>query len=576
MIYMNKLLILISLSFFSWVFYAQQPKDTLNTEVINVVKPYQPSISDAFKIKESLEVKPETTGKKEVQLAIKSVPVASTFTPSKGKAKGVTKPKKIPVYNNYISLGLGNYFTPSLEAAIRSFPDRYTTFGVDLQHRSSQGGIPDLLVDDKYYDTHAGIHYKQSTRDMDWKLNFDANHQLYNWYGIDKNLGLSETDLFDKMQHSSFQIGLGGDLQYYNSVFKEAGVKINFFNDNYGSTESSININPVLEFPLSTELLRVGFIFDYIGSSFEREYNSITDISNTYINLGIAPDFIVLRDNFSLHLGAKVLLISGVKEGNLEVFAYPDVSISYNIIDEMMTVYGGATGGLKFPSYFFHLQENPYLSPTYNLIPTDEKYRFYAGLKGKLTSNISYLIKGSYAQTSNQSVYVHNFTNPLGSVEEAYEFSNSFDVVYDDMKVMALQAETDIALSKELSLGGAIKLFNYDTTNLEEAFNLPGTKASVFATFKQGKWYANTKLFFIGERYDLAVDDMTLPLEDAYYSTKLDAYFDMNFMLKYAFSPRLSAFAKVNNIFGSNYERYLYYPVQGIQAMGGVSYKFDL
>lgn len=575
MIYMNKLLILISLSFFSWVIYAQQPKDTLNTEVINVVKPYQPSISDAFKINEAPEVVPESTGKEAVQIKIKSVPVASTFTPSKGKAKGVSKPKKIPVYNNYISLGLGNYFTPSLEAAIRNFPDKYTTFGLDLKHRSSQGGIKDILVDDKYYDTHAGIFYKQSTRDMDWKLSLDANHQLFNWYGIDPALEIEDTSVFDEMQHSYFQIGLGGDLDYYNSFFKSAGIKINFFNDNYGSTENSIHIRPVLEFPLSTELLQVGFIFDYIGSSFERDYANVSGLSNNYINLGIAPDFMVLRDNFSLHLGAKVLVNSGIEDGNLKVFAYPDVSMSYKLIDEIMTVYGGATGGLEFPSYFSHLQKNPYLSPTYNMIPTDEKYRFYGGLKGKLTGNISYLLKASYAEVNNQSVYVHNFTNP-DEINEAYEYSNSFDVIYDNMKVLALNAETSIALSKEFSLGGSIDLYNYDTTTLDEAYNFPGTEASIFTTFKQGKWYANAKLFFVGERYDLMLDDLSVPLKSIFMPSKLDSYFDINFMLNYAFSPRLSAFARVNNIFGNNYERYLYYPVQGVQAMGGISYKFDL
>ena len=66
----------------------RQTNDTINTEVVNVVKPYTPKISDAFKVKEipSLEDK-ETESRKEVKYNIFSIPVASTFTPAKGKAK---------------------------------------------------------------------------------------------------------------------------------------------------------------------------------------------------------------------------------------------------------------------------------------------------------------------------------------------------------------------------------------------------------------------------------------------------------------------------------------------------------
>ena len=66
--------------------YAQEV-DTLKTEVVNIVKPYTPSISDAIKIKEtSLLIDATNTKKREVSYSIFSVPVASTFNPAKGKA----------------------------------------------------------------------------------------------------------------------------------------------------------------------------------------------------------------------------------------------------------------------------------------------------------------------------------------------------------------------------------------------------------------------------------------------------------------------------------------------------------
>ena len=39
--------------------------------------------------------------------------------------------------------------------------------------------------------------------------------------------------------------------------------------------------------------------------------------------------------------------------------------------------------------------------------------------------------------------------------------------------------------------------------------------------------------------------------------------------------PKLSVFVKGNNLLGDNYEKWVDFPVQGIQFLGGVTYKFN-
>ena len=89
---------------------AQDDEDqTLDTEVVNVVRPYTPSLSDAFKIKQTPEINDSITSQKQdVTYGIYSVPVASTFTPAKGTAVGVEKAERAPLYDNYATLGLGS------------------------------------------------------------------------------------------------------------------------------------------------------------------------------------------------------------------------------------------------------------------------------------------------------------------------------------------------------------------------------------------------------------------------------------------------------------------------------------
>ena len=92
---------LLSLCLFSQISFAQKKDENIGTEVVNVVKPYTPTISDAFKVKETPTLDDDDTSKKEnIQYNIFSFPVASTFVPSKGKAANVDKEAEEKLFAN--------------------------------------------------------------------------------------------------------------------------------------------------------------------------------------------------------------------------------------------------------------------------------------------------------------------------------------------------------------------------------------------------------------------------------------------------------------------------------------------
>jgi hypothetical protein len=106
---MNKIKIYTSLTLVlaaSQLVSAQKKDENIGTEVVNVVKPYTPTISDAYKVKEVPVIEDqETTKKEEVKYQIFSFPVASTFVPAKGKAAAVDKAKQEKLYPNYATSG---------------------------------------------------------------------------------------------------------------------------------------------------------------------------------------------------------------------------------------------------------------------------------------------------------------------------------------------------------------------------------------------------------------------------------------------------------------------------------------
>ena len=77
-------------------------------------------------------------------------------------------------------------------------------------------------------------------------------------------------------------------------------------------------------------------------------------------------------------------------------YIYPAVTASYRLLNEVAIAYGGIEGELKQNSYYGFVEENPYVSPTLTIAPTDKQYDAYFGLRGQLFPNLSYNVKASY------------------------------------------------------------------------------------------------------------------------------------------------------------------------------------
>jgi hypothetical protein len=583
---MRKTIVSIALLGSILTIYAQQPKDTLNTEIIQVVKPYEPTISDAFKVDDVPQNDENVVPKDSINYQINSVPVASTFTPAKGKAKGVTRPKKERLYDNYISVGFGNYTSPLIDAYVRSFPNRDAEVGAILYHHSSQGGIKEVQLDDSFYNTKANLYYNLEDRDRDFKIDLNLRHDIFNWYGLPEFLDSSD-QLLESIdpKHSYFFGGASGVLNNYDSFFEGGKITLSYFGDSYKSSEQHIRLQPTFELPISSELISFDLDINYLNGSSDKDYYQNDGNKYSFVNLGITPNFEVLRDQLSINLGAKLYYAVDLENSEGAFKAYPNVDASYELVEEVLTVFAGATGGLTFNEYSKHTQENPFLSPSFQSIPTNEKYKFYGGIKGKLATNISYLFSGSYADVEHLAMYQlqpFNISIVPEVENQPYHYANSFGMVYNNANVVGLEGELTMDLSKEFTLGGNVKYNIYsmekDVMGLDEYWNLPAMKTTLYADFHQGPWQASAKLFMMSERKDLelpfTLDTFYGNVED--YIVTNGTFMDLNASLSYSFTERLSAFAKAHNLLTDHYYRYRNYPVQGLQVLGGITYKFDL
>jgi hypothetical protein len=572
----------------SQVAVAQEDEQDLGTEVVNVVKPYTPTISDAFKVKATPVLNDSVnTSKKKVTYGIFSVPVASTFTPAKGKAANVKKAKKIKLYDNYATLGFGSLTSILAEFYSNIQISRTENFGVFLNHNSSQGGIDGIQADDYFYDTRLNLNYGVRERDLAWRTDLDLKQQVFNWYGIDPiflngaELGASTLDLnnYDP-SHSFLTAAVNGSLSLKDAaIFKEGKATLRYFGDSEENNELRFIAKPTLEFPVSDENITTEITLDYLSNSFDAVNTGVNEFKNSHLNIGVAPSLVILRDDLTVNLGVAGFVNIDSENSQTNFFVYPQINASYRVAGEYFIAYAGLEGDLQQNSYYDFTQENPFVAPTQLVQPTDRQYDGFIGMKGKLSNTASYNLRAGYQAENNKALFrLQNFVSPSSFQtldRSASAYGNSFQVRYDNVNTFSVFGELnfDVSTNFKMRLNGQ---YNAYTTDVEiEAWNLPELTASVFGDYQiTDAWFAGINLFFVGERKDQRgiIDPLGIFEET---TVTLDSYFDANAHIGYRISDRLSAFGRVNNIFGTNYERWLNYPVQGIQALVGATYKFD-
>ena len=547
----------------------------IGSETVEVVKPYTPSVNDAYKIKETPKIGDSISlEKKPVVYSIFSVPVASTFTPDKGRATNLERARPAKIYDNYATLGFGSFTSVLAEFYSNLEVSRTDNFGIFLTHNSAQGGIDDIYVDDKYYDTELNLNYSSRQRRMNWNMDFGAEHRLSNWYGVGEEYRMlmpPDTEL----QQNYYSVYVGGEINMDESFFDRAEARYRFFGDSYSSAEHRFTVKPTLELPIAGELFTTNLLFDYVGGSFDKRLLTDEGINYSFMNAGLSSSLLVLRDDLTLNLGAAVYYSQDLENSDGNVYIYPQVTASYRLAGDYFIAYAGLEGELNQNSYYELAEENPFISPTLEIRPTDEQYDAYVGAKGKLTNSVGYNIRASYAVEDYKPLYRSNVSGAISNDEE-YTFGNSFTVIYDKVKTLSAFGELSFDINRDFNLRLNGEVFSYSQEDEEEAWNLPNFKAMVQGNYQIGEnWYAGADLFFVGERKDLRAELTSAPDFIPASIVSVDSYFDINANLGYRFNEQLSAFVKGKNLLGDSYERWDEYPVLGLQVMAGVTYKFD-
>ncbi|MCI2229857.1 hypothetical protein MC378_11825 [Polaribacter sp. MSW13] len=581
----------LSLFVFSAIFAQEkkkeQAKDTVKTEVVNVITKYNPKIADAKKIKKNPTIKLlKKSEKKKLEYTIFSAPVASTFTPKSGVVKGIDVGVKERIYKNYLAAGFGNYTTPYIEAFIHHSTRFENEFGLSAKYLSSQDNVSRSVLNSNFSNFNTSFFYKQEDRYFHWKATLNTERNRYNWYGLPSETPYTEStiSLINPQQTYNY-LNLIGEFNFIDSYIDYGKISAAYFTDDYGSKEILANFNAKLDFPLSflhlgLDDISVKASVEFLKGEFNNSYTDKNKVTYSTVTAKLHPEYKLSYKGFSLNTGLKIIASLDSENDITNLFLFPEIKIQREIIKDYLNAYGGLTGGLKTNTYKNFTEENPYVSPTLFITQTAETSNFYLGFNGKVNNNISFNIVGIlkteedkplFFRNNSKSDGTSNFSNGLSLL--GYEYGNSFDIFYDDVKTTTIFGEIAYDFSKKITLGTNFQYDMYTVTNAITKWNLPDMQATIFGKYKSDKWYATSNIFYVSDRESVIYNDA---YPSSIKGTKWLANFvDINLNGGYHFNDKFSAFLKLNNILNSNYQRFANFDTQGFQVLGGITYKFD-
>ncbi len=528
-------------------------QDGIDKEIV-VVKPYEPSLSDAFKINvlprvsDSISIRPDFNysiepKKFETQFHVRPI--------SPAKLVGVPLKK---LYKSYLKLGIGNYLIPLGEFRINSLRSKKSQWGFALRHYSINGKIKldsDQKVEPGYFENSGNLYGKKIFTKSYLSGNIKGGWDGVNFYGYHSSLdtSLNNDDIKQRYLKVDGRIKMGSihkDSMHVNYTWT---LDYMYTNDRYKNDEHAALFGADIN-----RRFRSGNTFGLgLGGNYYRTSLSIDSINNTVISA--KPWFGKTTADFSYRVAVE--LLADIRGDDVAPHFYPDVYLQIGVVRGILVPYLGADGKLQVNNYRSVIEENMYITPGLKVQNTSHNIRAYVGLKGSLSQAVYYDISASYAMISKMPFYVNDTTSILG---------NTFNVAYDDLRLTRIRGELIFRQSDRLSfllLGGYDQ---YDLETLEKPWHKPSVTASLATEYNvRNKILLDASFNYIGQRFAPGT-----PLDTDMITLK--GFADLNLGVEYRYTKLLSVFIRLNNILGARNYFWNQYPGIGFNAMAGFTY----
>ncbi len=541
-----------------------KPPEKVVSSEIEVIRPYKPILAEAVKLRRSPDLDNLKTYKAKFSYSLTDRKLELNTDIQKLQAQQLADEQADVLVNNYVKGGFGNLGTFLAEGYVGIGKDEALQTGAFFRHFSQSGKLNKQNENTQQLSVFGRSIGDKAT--LNGRLNYER-HGLF-FYGIDEAKPLLNTD--PEKQSFNF-IELEGEVVNRfttdeNALSYAAKANLYFFNDKFDAKEQT--------FSLSTYLNKRIRDFN-VGLAANTEIGNTKDFSTKVSNniLRLNPYLKLQASGVSITAGINFVQEFGAFSSTR---IFPAITADFTLIPDFLQVFGEVKGDVNRSSLKNFTDENPFLNSNINIQNSVEKLSISAGIKGTGGPGFGYKARFYSKKITDMPLFVNNFTK-----------FNKFDVIYDfgDMKVLGLEGELSVQVSDNLRWTAKLNIDDYQPASEQETYFKPQLRVGSNLIYN-----INKKLTF--DANVVIQDDSKakiyltnpIPSSSSYYPpvpnftneniVTVKGFVDLGVGAAYKINPKFGAFIKINNLLNTNYSKYVYYRVNGLNAFGGISYSF--
>ena len=585
---MNKVFYFAILGLFCISLHAQKKEKEIDVQEVTIIKSYTPSLKEVFKIRETPTELDSIIGpKKEVDYAIFSVPVVSTFIPSKGVARKLVPKKPDPQFNSSAALGFGNFNQLLVDYATNYSIDRRQKIDWLVYYNGFLKRIPDTQLDSRQANMMLNVAHQYATnkRNNYSQINYRQHQQFF--YGLREPI----TDLFIKENLLPKQqlnyLSVTTQWQWYDPWVKNLSLNTFITTDSFSTSEAEVDLSSKIQTVFGGIAVTLLPEFTYLNTSFSEDFYTRSESNYTAGKGSLNLFASKIRGSFRFKAGAKAVIGIGDEFVDQEIFIYPRVAFSYQPLKGNFAPFLNVDGDLSMNSFRSLTHENPYLAPSIRLNTSSTPYRVHLGTRSKFFTGWEFEWNLLMEKNDQQPLF-RSLAKQLDRANViGYRYANAYEVIYGSLTKTGVQAKLSAAFKNggRLLFKASYADFSFDneedTTPLYEktALNMPELSLLFSGTLKLGQkiqlqWYVN----HFGERKNAFRDSfLGQDLQDAPVLLEdLPAFTQVDMNIHYKINERWGVYLKGNNLLNESMYRWSKYPVYGTQLLLGMRYNFDL
>ncbi len=548
---------------------AQGDKKKMGEEQVNVVKPFQPTLSDGYKISNQAEIEQTPKDPPRMNYSVNAVKLPTVYevaTIQSVKIKDETVPK---LYHYLVKLGYGNYDMPLGELYLNSTRSKEYAAGAYLKHLSSGGKLPNVGPAG-WSDNEMKAWGERYINKETISANMDYLRNNFHFYGYNPD-SIDVPKNQSKQTFNYFKLG-GGIKSHFSDksmITHDINLSYSHFEDRFQANENTVVFDANAQKNLSDkQWIKLNLNLDNTAGSM-----------GNFVG-GITPMFGFKQDAVTIEVGGRAELenINGLSS---KIHFYPIAELTAKLAGDFLKAYAGVDGKIIKNTFKTLSDENPYLNsnlttgiysdpkrPSYN---TNNKKSIHLGIRGNLSNEITFNLRGKYSEIESEAFYINSWRIP-----GMYRYVT----IYDNPTVTNIHLEIAYIKTEKLRLELQGDYYHYIMSNELEPWQKPDFTSQFSMRYEVGKKvFLKGEIFLVGNRQTADIDSVNNGFVPGNIfvtesGPKLKPYADVNFGIDYSYTKILHFFMNLNNLGAVKYERWYRYPSQRFNVMAGLTYSF--